>query len=53
MRLIGLINESLGSVDAIIGHIDIKQTFSFFEIEEKSGARLVPALMGKVFEGDQ
>lgn len=51
MRLIGLINESLGSVDAIIGHIDIKQTFSFFEIEEKSGARLVPALMGKVFEG--
>tara|TARA_B100000315_G_scaffold258691_1_gene311723 strand:- start:15434 stop:17170 length:1737 start_codon:yes stop_codon:yes gene_type:complete len=51
MRLIGLINESLGSVDAVIGHIDIKQTFSFFEIEEKSGARLVQAFMGKVFEG--
>ena len=51
IRLIGLINESLGSVDAIIGHIDIKQTFSFFEIEEKSGARLVQAFMGKVFEG--
>jgi ATP-dependent RNA helicase DeaD len=33
-KLIGLINEVLGSNDSAIGKIDIQNSFSFFEIEE-------------------
>ncbi len=50
-RLIGLINESLGSSNAEIGHIDIKKTFSFFEIEKAKEAQLVKGIQGKEFEG--
>ncbi|MBC8346189.1 MAG: DEAD/DEAH box helicase [Candidatus Marinimicrobia bacterium] len=50
-RLIGLINESLGSSSAEIGHIDIKKTFSFFEIEKAKEAQLMKGIQGKKFEG--
>ena len=50
-RLIGLINESLGSSNAEIGQIDIKKTFSFFEIEKAKEAQLMRGIQGKEFEG--
>ena len=50
-RLIGLINESLGSSNAKIGQIDIKKTFSFFEIEKTKEAQLMKGIQGKEFEG--
>ena len=50
-RLIGLINESLGSSNAKIGQIDIKKTFSFFEIEKAKEAQLMKGIKGKEFEG--
>ncbi len=50
-RLIGLINEGLDSGDADIGKIDIMKTFSFFEIEDASEAKLIKALEGQTFEG--
>ena len=50
-RLIGLINESLGSSNAEIGQIDIKKTFSFFEIEKAKEAQLMKGIQGKEFEG--
>lgn len=50
-RLIGLINEGLDSGDVDIGKIDIMKTFSFFEIEDASEAKLIKALEGQTFEG--
>ena len=50
-RLIGLINDCLNSRDAVIGHIEILKTFSFFEIEGKYEAQLVNSIKNKKFEG--
>ena len=50
-RLIGLINESLKSDDAKIGKIDIKDKYSFFDIEKNKVKKLIESLIDKKFEG--
>ena len=50
-RLIGLINECLRSSDAVIGNIEVKKTFSFFEIDNKWKSKLFVGFKGKIFEG--
>ena len=50
-RLIGLINEGLDSGNAEVGKIEIMKKFSFFEIEEKAGVKLMEALKGQAHEG--
>ena len=49
--LIGLINESLKSDDAKIGKIDIKDKFTFFDIEKNKVEKLIKNMMNKKFEG--
>ncbi len=50
-RLIGLINESLKSDDAKIGKINIKDKFTFFDIEKNKVEKLIKNMMNKKFEG--
>ena len=50
-RLIGLINEALKSDDAKIGKIDIKDKFTFFDIEKNRVKKLIDGLSDKIFEG--
>ncbi len=50
-RLIGLINESLRSGDAVIGNIEVMKTFSFFEIEHEWESKLFEGMKGKKFNG--
>ncbi len=50
-RLMGLINESLRSGNAVIGNIDIMKTFSFFEIDNQWEAKLFEGFKGKKFKG--
>jgi ATP-dependent RNA helicase DeaD len=50
-RLMGLINESLRSSNAVIGNIEIMKTFSFFEIEEEYESKLIQSFKGKKFAG--
>ena len=47
----GLINENIKYGNAVIGKIDIKKSFSFFEIEKKILPKLLKGLEGKSFEG--
>ena len=49
-RLMGLINEALNSKDAVIGSIDIKKKFSFFEVEDSRKDELIKALNTESFE---
>ncbi|MBT4155692.1 MAG: DEAD/DEAH box helicase, partial [Candidatus Marinimicrobia bacterium] len=49
-RLMGLINESLNSSDAVIGSIDIMKKFSFFEIEDNRKDDVIKALNNETFE---
>lgn len=49
-RLIGLINEGLDSGDAEIGKIEIMKSFSFFEIEDAMGDKLIKALKGQAHD---
>jgi len=49
-RLIGLINEGLDSGDAEIGKIEIMKSFSFFEIEDSMGDKLMKALKGQAHD---
>ena len=50
-RLMGLINENIKYGNALIGKIDIKKSFSFFEIEKKIIPKLIKGLENKYFEG--
>ncbi len=50
-RLIGLINESLRSGDAVIGNIEVMKTFSFFEIDHEWESKLLEGIQGKKFNG--
>lgn len=43
-KLIGLINDSLGTNDSEIGKIDILNSFSFFEIDEELTDQIIAAL---------
>lgn len=51
-RLMGIINESLRSGDAMIGKIEIMKKFSFFEIEENKKSLLLKNIQGQEFEGE-
>ncbi len=50
-RLMGLINEALGNLNAVIGKIDIKNKFSFFEIEDKKKEKLIKGFKNVKFDG--
>ena len=50
-RLIGLINECIGSNKAIIGNIDIMKTQSIIEVDDKWSSKLQKGIKGKMFEG--
>lgn len=50
-RLIGLVNDALGSSRAAIGKIEIMRNFSFFEIEYDVHQDLIGKLKGQIFEG--
>jgi len=50
-RLIGLINECIGSKKAIIGNIDIMKTQSIIEVDDKWSSKLQKGIKGKSFEG--
>ena len=50
-RLIGLINECIGSKKAIIGNIDIMKTQSIIEVDDKWSSKLQKGMEGKSFEG--
>ena len=49
--LIGIINENLKSDDAIIGRIQILNTFSFFEIDKQKEIALISALNNSKIRG--
>ncbi len=49
-RLMGIINESLGSSDSEIGAIEIMKKFSFFEIEDKTASQLINGVNGRKFD---
>ncbi|MBC8311071.1 MAG: DEAD/DEAH box helicase [Candidatus Marinimicrobia bacterium] len=50
-RLIGLVNECIGSKKAIIGNIDIMKTQSIIEVDGKWASKLLKGIKGKSFEG--
>ena len=50
-RLIGLVNECIGSKKAIIGNIDIMKTQSIIEVDDKWKSKLLKGIKGKSFEG--
>jgi len=50
-RLIGLINECIGSKKAIIGNIDIMKAQSIIEVDDKWSSKLQKGITGKSFEG--
>ncbi len=50
-RLLGLINDNLGSKEAKVGQIEILKNFSFFEVEEGMDKPLIQALNREQFEG--
>ncbi|MAJ44944.1 MAG: DEAD/DEAH box helicase [Candidatus Marinimicrobia bacterium] len=52
-RLMGIINESLHSDNAIIGKIEIMKKFTFFELEENKKYQLIKNLSNQEFEGEK
>ena len=50
-RLMGLINESLGSRNVKVGKIEIMKNFSFFGIDEKMMSSVISAMNGQNFGG--
>jgi ATP-dependent RNA helicase DeaD len=50
-RLIGVVNDALGSRDAAVGNIEIMKKFAFFEIEASRTKELMIGLHDMVFEG--
>jgi len=50
-RLIGVVNDALGSKDAAVGNIEIMKKFAFFEIEETRFKELLVGLHDMTFEG--
>ncbi len=49
--VIGLINDNTNDRDIKIGDIDIKENFSFFEVDEKSKAKILKSLKGAQYRG--
>ena len=47
----GLINEALGNLNAVIGKIDIKNNFSYFEIEDKKKEKLIKGFKNVTLDG--
>ena len=52
-RLIGLVNDCIGSKKAIIGSIKIMKNQSIIEIEDRWGAEFIKGAKGKSFEGQK
>ena len=50
-RLIGLINECIGSKKAIIGNINVMKDQSIIEVDDKWSLKLQKGIKGKKFEG--
>ena len=50
-NIIGLINDSTGDRDINVGEIEIKDSFSFFEIGEQHGDKVIKSLEGKSYKG--
>lgn len=50
-RLIGLINQGLGSKRAAIGKIEILKKFAFVEVEQGTETQILKSLNGNDFEG--
>jgi len=50
-RLIGLINECIGSKKAIIGNINVMKDQSIIEVDDKWSSKLQKGIKGKKFEG--
>lgn len=50
-NIIGLINDSTGDRDINVGEIEIKDSFSFFEIGEQHGDKVIKSLEGKNYKG--
>ncbi len=51
--VIGLVNDSLRSRDAKIGHIELLKNFSFFEIEKEYTDELLKSMRDKDFNGSK
>ena len=49
--VIGLINDNTNDRDIKIGDIDIKESFSFFEVDEKSKAKILSSFKGSQYKG--
>jgi ATP-dependent RNA helicase DeaD len=49
--VIGMINDNTNDRDIKIGDIDIKESFSFFEVEEKSKAKVLSSFKGSQYKG--
>ncbi len=49
--VIGMINDNTNDRDIKIGDIDIKESFSFFEVEEKSKAKVLSSFIGSQYKG--
>lgn len=50
-KMIGLINDHTRNRDISIGHIDLKDSFSFFEVDSQYADKVRGALSGKQFNG--
>ncbi len=50
-NIIGLINDNTNDRDIKVGDIDIKDSFSFFEADEKSKTKILKSFKGSQFKG--
>jgi ATP-dependent RNA helicase DeaD len=51
-NIIGMINDNTGDRDIKVGDIDIKDSFSFFEVDEGSAEKVIDALSNVKFKGN-
>lgn len=52
-NIIGMINDNTGDRDIKVGDIDIKDSFSFFEVDEFSADKVMDAFSDVKFKGSQ
>ncbi|MFO8054082.1 MAG: DbpA RNA binding domain-containing protein, partial [Bacteroidales bacterium] len=50
-KVIGLVNDHTRNRDIAIGEIDLKDSFSFFEVDEQFKETIKQSLHGKTFNG--
>lgn len=49
-NIIGLVNDNTGDRDIVVGEIDIKDNFAFFEVDSDSAQKVMDSLMGAKFK---